>query len=248
MAAELLQLLAKIETTAESVSFEGAPLKLISLRAAPLNSKALEAGKVNATPVWGAGGNLKELSKVDSPREAYQYSEAMTRVCNYFAHLPLFTFCLVDGRVLGGHVELALSCDQLLMTDHSTLEFRQLKMGLILGYGVSQRLVGRLGYQRVTRALLGSEIWSASQCMEYNAASVVSGDWESLLKNFNLLKENLENLESSVVAALKRQLTGLSGLGNPSDISVEQCRSVESMSRIWKNPSHKRALDSFNRP
>lgn len=244
MAAELLGVLEKIKFEKGMLRFEGQELKILSLRAKPMEIKNSKQSETR-TPVWGSGGNLKELKKIDTPEEASRYSENMTRVCNYLERLPIPSYCLIDGRVLGGHVELALSCDQVILTERSSLEFRQLKMGLILGYGVSERLVKRLGFQRLMKALLGTEVWTSTQSLEWGAAANVCADWASLIDEFSKIKETVLEMQSPVIHALKSQLVGDVSFEDVSALTLAQCQSVSAFGCIWKNPKHLKALSQI---
>ena len=58
------------------------------------------------------------------------------------------TIAMVDGFALGGGCEVACSCDIRIASERSIFGTPEIKLGLIPGYGGSQRLVHLVGYGR----------------------------------------------------------------------------------------------------
>ena len=61
---------------------------------------------------------------------------------------------MVDGFALGGGCEVACSCDIRIASDRSTFGTPEIKLGLIPGYGGSQRLVHLVGYGRAMEMMM----------------------------------------------------------------------------------------------
>ena len=64
------------------------------------------------------------------------------------------TIAMVDGFALGGGCEVACSCDIRIASDRSTFGTPEIKLGLIPGYGGSQRLVHLVGYGRAMEMMM----------------------------------------------------------------------------------------------
>ena len=64
------------------------------------------------------------------------------------------TIAMVDGFALGGGCEVACSCDSRIASDRSIFGTPEIKLGLIPGYGGSQRLVHLVGYGRAMEMMM----------------------------------------------------------------------------------------------
>ena len=61
---------------------------------------------------------------------------------------------MVDGFALGGGCEVACSCDIRIASERSIFGTPEIKLGLIPGYGGSQRLVHLVGYGRAMEMMM----------------------------------------------------------------------------------------------
>jgi len=72
---------------------------------------------------------------------------------------------LINGFALGGGCELALACTMRLASDRARLGQPEIKLGLIPGYGGSQRLPRLVGPSRALRLLLTGDIIDADESL-----------------------------------------------------------------------------------
>src|SRR5262249_1671849 len=107
-------------------------------RAVVLTAECVSKGSQRT---WIAGGDLKELAAIASGREARAYAASLWAFIDGLAKLPMPVIVAVDGAAIGGGAELALAGDLRLATAASTLDFKQLRVGLATGYGSAKRLV-----------------------------------------------------------------------------------------------------------
>jgi len=69
-------------------------------------------------------------------------------------HLSKPTIAMVDGFALGGGCEVACSCDIRVASNRSTFGTPEIKLGLIPGYGGTQRLVHLVGYGKALEMVM----------------------------------------------------------------------------------------------
>jgi enoyl-CoA hydratase len=75
------------------------------------------------------------------------------------AALPFPVVAAVNGVALGGGLELALACDLVVASDRARLGLPETSLGLIPGFGGTQRLAQRVGLARARELIyLGSVI------------------------------------------------------------------------------------------
>jgi enoyl-CoA hydratase/carnithine racemase len=110
--------------------------------------------------IFIAGADLKEFADVPSPDHppTRQYIELGLRMCELLESLPFPTAACIDGAALGGGLELALACDyRLAGTNPKTrLGLPEVSLGLIPGWGGTQRLPRLIGVEPALEAIVGN--------------------------------------------------------------------------------------------
>ncbi|MFK7823061.1 MAG: enoyl-CoA hydratase/isomerase family protein [Oligoflexales bacterium] len=192
-----------------------------------------------AQPIWVAGGNLKELASLNQA-EARNYIKNYSMLCRRLLNLPIPVLFAMDGQVIGGGVELALFGDLRFATASTTFSFKQLRVGLALGYGSSNRLTQLIGPSSAMDYLLLQKVIGAKELLakgliQKELSSV--GELDEAIANFSA---NLSQLEPLAVAMQKRMLNRAFLSLNS---QVEQ--DLDDFSKLWKNPSHLKFLDHF---
>ena len=94
----------------------------------------------------------------------------------------------VNGFALGGGCELAMACHLRIASENAKFGQPEVNLGLIPGYGGTQRLTQLIGKSRALELLMTAELISAATALEYGLVNhVVSGD-ELLGKANSILK------------------------------------------------------------
>lgn len=107
------------------------------------------------------------------------------------------------GYVLGGGFELALACDIRTSLPDSVIGFPETSLGLIPGYGGSQRLPNLIGISRAMDMILSSERISGQKAYEYGILTRLYT--ENIEENtMNLAKELSEKISPASVYVAKR--------------------------------------------
>ena len=81
---------------------------------------------------------------------------------------------VVNGFALGGGLELALACDFILASTKAKWGLPEVTLGLIPGYGGTQRLVRNLGRSLARRIALSGEMFTAQQGYEWGLFAQLS--------------------------------------------------------------------------
>jgi len=136
---------------------------LSPLQARPdLHGLMLRSGKPG---MFVAGADLNELATAspDNPNPTQAFIAQGVAVLAAIEALPFPTVALVDGYCLGGGLEVALACDFRIAGTHPNAKFGmpELTLGLIPGWGGSQRLPRLIGISRTIEMILGN--------LQYNA-------------------------------------------------------------------------------
>jgi enoyl-CoA hydratase len=100
-----------------------------------------------------AGADLEELAGLDSAG-ALELLERGQDLYRRIERSPKPVVAAVDGFALGGGFELALSCHFILASDRARFGLPEALLGLVPGYGGTQRLVAAAGRQTALRVML----------------------------------------------------------------------------------------------
>jgi enoyl-CoA hydratase len=107
-----------------------------------------------------AGADLNELAdaSADNPGPTQAFIEQGLAVLAAIEALPFPTVALVDGYCLGGGLEVALACDFRIAGTHPNAKFGmpELTLGLIPGWGGTQRLPRLIGVDHTIQMILGN--------------------------------------------------------------------------------------------
>jgi enoyl-CoA hydratase len=91
--------------------------------------------------------------------------------------LPMPSIALINGYAFGGGLELALACTFRLAAPTAKLGFPEIKLGLIPGYGGTQRLPRLVGEARATELILTGRTVDAAEAERIGLVNrVVDGD------------------------------------------------------------------------
>ncbi len=107
--------------------------------------------------VFISGGDLKEFEQIRGPEAARQMAGRYQDVLNRLERFPVPVVAAINGHALGGGCEVALACDFRIMAAEATLQFKQVQMGLVTGWGSGARLLSLVGYSQAMRLLLLGE-------------------------------------------------------------------------------------------
>ncbi len=94
-----------------------------------------------------AGADIAEMKPM-TPAEASAFSELGQQVTLLLERLPIPTIAAVNGFALGGGFEMAMACDFIFATQNSVFGLPEVKLGLIPGFGGTQRLSRIVGERR----------------------------------------------------------------------------------------------------
>lgn len=119
-----------------------------------------------------AGADIKEM-------EDYGESQALAMalrgqgVFQLIEDAPYPIVAAVNGFALGGGLELAMSCDFIIASSEARLGLPEVSLGLIPGYGGTQRLSRYVGKAVARRMALTGEMYSAHQALAWGLVTEV---------------------------------------------------------------------------
>jgi 3-hydroxyacyl-CoA dehydrogenase/enoyl-CoA hydratase/3-hydroxybutyryl-CoA epimerase len=136
------------------------------------------------------GADLKEFQTITDAAAAEAVSAAGQKVFGKLAALPMPTIAAVAGVCLGGGLELALACDYRLVYDRpdTQLGLPETQLGLLPGWGGTQRLPRVVGLERALRMILppGKRL-NAREALAWGLADAIADREGGLREQFSRL-------------------------------------------------------------
>src|SRR5256714_14650666 len=114
------------------------------------------------TKAFCAGADIKELQG-RSLLEQKRGTELGQSTFAKIERLPMPSIAIINGYAFGGGLELALACTFRLATRNAKMGLPEIKLGLIPGYGGTQRLPRALGEARALEMILSGRTMEAEE-------------------------------------------------------------------------------------
>ncbi len=124
-----------------------------------------------------AGADIGELSK-NNAVDAKEYTHRGQSVLDLIENLGKPVIACINGFALGGGCELAMACTMRLASENAKLGQPEVKLGIIPGYGGSQRLPRLVGKGVAMQLLLTGEMISAQEAYRIGLVNEVTATAE----------------------------------------------------------------------
>ena len=147
-----------------------------------------------------AGADISEFLQLNANEGEELARRGQKNVFDKIENSPKPIVAAVNGFALGGGCELALSCHFIYASENAKFGQPEVNLGLIPGYGGTQRLTQLLGRNRSMELIMTGNMISAKEAMEYGMVNKVTTPEELLPK----LKETLEVIQSKAPVAISK--------------------------------------------
>ncbi len=145
------------------------PEKLNALNAAVLDDLSAEVAGAEGDPslrclvvtgagekAFVAGADIGELAKL-SPLEGREHARRGQAVFDRISALPAPTIAAINGFAYGGGLELAMACTLRVASENARMGLPETSLGILPGYGGTQRLARLVGAARAMELVLTAE-------------------------------------------------------------------------------------------
>ena len=120
-----------------------------------------------------AGADIREMQAMDGVR-AREWSLLGHRVFRRLERLPMPVLAAINGIAAGGGCELALACDLRFIADSAQLGQPEVKLGLIPGWGGTQRLPRLIGAARARELIFTGRLAPAEECLRLGLVHAIT--------------------------------------------------------------------------
>ena len=143
---------------------------LATLSADPSVSCAILTGA--GDKAFAAGADIAAMLEM-STEQARAFSELGHRICSRIEKASFPVIGAINGFALGGGCELALACDFLYASDKAKLGQPEVNLGVMPGFGGTQRLARRVGIGRARELCYTGDTVSADEALRIGLVNAV---------------------------------------------------------------------------
>lgn len=159
---------------------------------------------------FAAGADISEVANSE-PVRAMELSRYGQRIFRHLECSGKPSIAAINGFALGGGLELAMACTLRVAAENAKLGLPEVKLGLVTGYGGSQRLPRLVGRGRALEMLLTGDPINAARAEHIGLVNHVVPQDKLLPFCRELLRKILANGPVAVGLAMQAVDTGLNG-------------------------------------
>lgn len=165
---------------------------------------------------FAAGADIKELHE-SNRRSGKRFSEFGSDVMKRLSQLRIPVIAAINGFALGGGCELTMACHMRFASDKARLGQPEVNLGIIPGYGGTQRLPRLVGAAKAMELIVTGNMVDAAEAKRIGLVNEVYPHDELLVKTEEFVKLILSKGPIAVSAAVEtvnasEELTLLEGL------------------------------------
>ncbi len=154
---------------------------------------------------FAAGGDIGVIESLTTV-ESYNYSRKAQGIIQKITHSNKVYIAAVSGYALGGGFELALGCDLIYATEDAKFGFPEVKLGILPGFGGTQRLPRLIGKSKAKEIMFTGKIISAQEAKEASIVLDIKPTKDELLQHINSIANAIAENAPLAVALAKRAI------------------------------------------
>jgi len=124
---------------------------------------------------FSAGADLTEIAALTGP-SAYEFSKMGQALMRTLQEFPTPVYAAISGYCMGGGLDLALACHRRLASPHALFGHRGAALGLITGWGGTQRLPRLVGKGAALQMFVAAEKINALRALAIGLVDAVVND------------------------------------------------------------------------
>lgn len=212
---------------------------------AALNEAACDDG-VGAIVLTGAGdksfiagADIAAMAKM-TPMEGRAFAELGHAIGETIAGCPKPVIAAVNGYALGGGVEVAMACDVIYASDRAKFGQPEVKLGIIPGFGGTQRLARLVGLQKAKELVFTGDMIDAAEAQRIGLACAVFPHAELLDKAKDLARR-MAAVGPIAVSQAKRAMNHGYDLPLPAALELEK----QTFAALFGTQDQREGMEAF---
>ncbi len=186
-----------------------------------------------------AGADIKAMSEFDQA-QATEFGNKGHEAMDALSALPYPVIAAVNGFALGGGLELALACDLIYASDKARLGLPEVGLGIIPGFGGTQRLGRTIGWHKARELVLTGRHVKAAEAREMGLVCDVFAADKFIDSVFEVAATIASNGPVAVSTAKRLMREG-------SDLPLDEGNALErdAFAELFLTQDRKEGMDAF---
>lgn len=184
-----------------------------------------------------AGADIKEFSDFGTDRAEELSRNGQNSLFNKIENMSKPVIAAINGFALGGGLELAMACHIRYASENAKLGLPEVTLGLIPGYGGTQRLPKLVGKGIANEMIFSAKMVSAERAREIGLVNEVFTLGELLPKAKELANTIARNSPMGIAEAIKAV--------NLSDTAMGYEQEIKSFARLFEMDDMKEGVAAF---
>jgi enoyl-CoA hydratase len=121
-----------------------------------------------------AGADISEFNSVETAQEGADFLIPGQEITHLLQQADKPIIAAINGFCLGGGLEMALACHVQIADESAMLGYPEIKLGIIPGYGGTQRTTRRIGLGKTLELILSGNFLNGNQAEQYGLVNRVA--------------------------------------------------------------------------
>lgn len=150
-----------------------------------------------------AGADIKEFASFDISQGKELAAKGQELLFDFIEAMGTPVIAAVNGFALGGGLELAMSCHYRIASDNARMGLPEVSLGVIPGYGGTQRLAQLVGKGKATEMVISAGMVSADDALNWGLVNHVVPQEELITTASKHASKVCRNSPNAIAAALR---------------------------------------------
>jgi enoyl-CoA hydratase len=150
-----------------------------------------------------AGADISEFANYSIEEGTALAAEGQEKLFDFIENLKKPVIAAVNGFALGGGLELAMACHFRIASDNAKMGLPEVSLGLIPGYGGTQRLPQLIGKGRAMEMIMTAGMINAEEAKQYGLVNHVVPQAELISYCNGIAEKIIKNAPYAISKAIK---------------------------------------------
>jgi enoyl-CoA hydratase len=169
-----------------------------------------------------AGADISEFAEIGAAAGGEIASQGQTLVFDRIENANKPVIAAINGFALGGGLELAMACHIRVAVDTAKMGLPEVTLGLIPGYGGTQRLTQLVGKGKALEMIMTADMVTAAEAYQYGLVNYVVSQQDLLPKAEEILNKILLRAPLAIASAITAVNAGLKDGVNGFGVEIEE--------------------------
>ncbi|MFD0795982.1 enoyl-CoA hydratase/isomerase family protein [Maribacter chungangensis] len=150
-----------------------------------------------------AGADISEFAQFSEKEGGKLAAKGQKLLFDFIEHLSTPVIAAINGFALGGGLELAMACHFRVASDNAKMGLPEVSLGVIPGYGGTQRLPQLIGKGRAMEMIMTAGMIPAERALSYGLINHLTSPEELLPLCTKIAKRITNNSSVAISYAIK---------------------------------------------